>query len=67
MAARASAIKEQGFSEAVAAQIEAPQRVSTRTVYEAKWIIFMSSLCGVGVRVLVNFSKTTKPTDMLFF
>ena len=33
--------------------------------------IFMSSLCGVGVRVRVcvrvnNFSKTTRPRDMLF-
>ena len=37
---RATAIKEQGFSEAVAAQIEAPQRRSTRSVYEAKWTIF---------------------------
>ena len=37
---RASAIKEQGFSEAVAARIEAPQRGSTRSVYEAKWTIF---------------------------
>ena len=35
-----SAIKEQGFSEAVAARIEAPQRRSTRSVYEAKWTIF---------------------------
>ena len=35
-----SAIKEQGFSEAVAARIEAPQRGSTRSVYEAKWAIF---------------------------
>ena len=33
---RATAIKEQGFSEAVAARIEAPQRGSTRSVYEAK-------------------------------
>ena len=40
LAPRASAIKEQGFSEAVAAQIEAPQRGSTRSVYEAKWTIF---------------------------
>ena len=40
MAAGASAIKEQGFSEAVAARIEAPQRRSTRSVYEAKWTIF---------------------------
>ena len=40
MAPRASAIKEQGFSEAVAARIAAPQRGSTRSVYEAKWAIF---------------------------
>ena len=40
MAPRASAIKEQGLSEAVAARIEAPQRRSTRSVYEAKWTIF---------------------------
>ena len=40
LAPRATAIKEQGFSEAVAAQIEAPQRGSTRSVYEAKWTIF---------------------------
>ena len=40
MAPRASAIKEQGFSGAVAARIEAPQRGSTRSVYEAKWTIF---------------------------
>ena len=38
MAPRATAIKEQGFS--VAARIEAPQRSSTRSVYEAKWTIF---------------------------
>ena len=36
LAPRATAIKEQGFSEAVAALIEAPQRGSTRSVYEAK-------------------------------
>ena len=40
MAPRASAIKKQGFSEAVAARIEAPQRGSTRSVYEAKWTLF---------------------------
>ena len=40
LAPRASAIKEQGFSEAVAARIEAPQRDPTRSVYEAKWTIF---------------------------
>ena len=40
LAPRARTIKEQGFSEAVAARIEAPQRRSTRSVYEAKWTIF---------------------------
>ena len=40
LAPRATAIKEQGFSEAVASRIEAPQRGSTRSVYEAKWTIF---------------------------
>ena len=40
LAPRTTAIKEQGFSEAVAARIEAPQRRSTRSVYEAKWTIF---------------------------
>ena len=40
VAPRATAIKEQGFSEAVTARIEAPQRRSTRSVYEAKWTIF---------------------------
>ena len=40
MVPRASAIKDQGFSEAVAERIEAPQRRSTRSVYEAKWTIF---------------------------
>ena len=40
MAPRATAIKEHGFSEAVAARMEAPQRGSTRSIYEAKWAIF---------------------------
>ena len=40
MSPRATAIKEQGFSEAVATRIEAPQRGSTRSIYEAKWAIF---------------------------
>ena len=42
MALRDASIKKQGFSEAVAARIEAPQRESTRSVYEAKWTIFTS-------------------------
>ena len=40
MAPRATAIKEQGFSEAVAARIEAPQKGSTKSVYKTKWAIF---------------------------
>ena len=40
LAPRVTKIKEQGFSEAVAARIEARQRRSTRSVYEAKWTIF---------------------------
>ena len=40
LAPQATAIKEQGFSEAVAARIKAPQRGSTRSVYEVKWTIF---------------------------
>ena len=35
MAPRASAIEERGLSEAVAARIDAPQRGSIRSVYEA--------------------------------
>ena len=41
LAPRAEAIKEQGFSSPVASRIEAPQRSSTRTVYEAKWSVFI--------------------------
>ena len=40
LAPRATAIKKQGFSQAVAARIEAPQGKSTRSVYEVKWAIF---------------------------
>ena len=40
LAPRATAIKKQGFSEAVAGRTAAPQRGSTRSVYEAKWTIF---------------------------
>ena len=40
LAPRATAIKEQGFSDTVTARIEATQRGSTRSIYEAKWTIF---------------------------
>ena len=42
------AIKEQGFSSPVALRIEAPQRRSTRTVYEAKRSVFMSADLSVS-------------------
>ena len=41
LAPRASAIQEQGFSDKVAARIEALQRLSTRAVYKSKWSIFV--------------------------
>ena len=57
LAPRATAIKEQGFSEAVAARIEAPQRGSTRSVYEAKWTIFTKSggLQGTTCKAIADF------------
>ena len=41
LAPRASSIRRQGFSEEVAARIEAPQRSSTRAVCKSKWAIFV--------------------------
>ena len=41
LAPRASSIRKQGFSDEVAARIEAPQRSSTRAVYKSKWAIFV--------------------------
>ena len=40
LAPRVSAIEEQAFSGALAARIEASQRVTTRSVYKVKWTIF---------------------------
>ena len=41
LAPRTCLIQQQGFSEEVAARIEAPQRRSTRAVYKSKWAIFV--------------------------
>ena len=41
LAPRASSIQAQGFSDEVATRIEAPQRQSTRAIYESKWSIFI--------------------------
>ena len=38
---RASAIQQAGFSAEVATRIEAPQRRSTRAIYESKWSVFV--------------------------
>ena len=41
LARRAKNIREQGFSDQVSMRIAAPQRWSTRFIYEAKWAIFV--------------------------
>ena len=41
LAPRSCTIRKHGFSEEVAARIEAPQRGSTRAVYKSKWTIFV--------------------------
>ena len=41
LAPRSCVIQEQGFTDEVAARIEAPQRCSTRAVYKSKWTIFV--------------------------
>ena len=41
LAPRASSIQAQGFPDEVATRIEAPQRQSTRAIYESKWSIFV--------------------------
>ena len=41
VAPRAAVIQQAGFSDEMAARIEAPQRRSTRAVYESKWAVFV--------------------------
>ena len=65
MAPRATAIKEQGFSEAVAARIEAPQRRSIRSVYEAKWAIF-TKWC-ISNQVEFNSPPVKSVADFLLY
>ena len=55
LAPRATAIKEQGFSEAVASRIEAPQRRSTRSVYEANYLRAGLSKKGGGESVWTGY------------
>ena len=65
MAPRATAIKEQGFSEAVATRIEAPQRGSTRSVYEAKWTIFTK--CCITNQVDLRIPPVKSVADFLMY
>ena len=54
-----------GFSEAVAARIEAPQRRSTRSVYEAKWTIFTKWCDANQVDFRSPPVKSVKSADFL--
>ena len=65
LAPRAKAIKEQGFSSPVASRIEAPQRSSTRTVYEAKWSVFVR-WCESS-QVDFRSPSTTQIADFLLY
>ena len=65
MAPRATAVKEQGFSEAVATRIEAPQRGSTRSVYEAKWAIFIK--CCITNQVDFRAPPVKSVADFLMY
>ena len=67
MAPTASAIKEQGFSEAVAARIEAPQRGSTRSVYGAKWTIFTKWCFSNQVHVDFRTPPVKSVADFLMY
>ena len=58
MAPRASAIKEQGFSEAVAAGIKAPQRGSTRSVIADNWVIHQLISARESCSSLGQFTET---------
>ena len=63
LAPRTSVIQEQGFSDEVAARIEAPQRVSTRAVYKSKWAIFVR--CCESNKVDVRSPSIAQIADFL--
>ena len=60
LAPRAAVIQEQGFSDEVAARIEAPQRHSTRAVYKSKWAIFVKWCDSNKVDLISDLKKMTK-------
>ena len=74
LAPRAFAIQQAGFSEEVATRIEAPQRRSTRAVYESKWAVFVRwceehkvdfgspSIKQIADFLLFLFQEKTSPT-----
>ena len=61
MAPRASAIEEQGLSEAVAARIEAPQRGSIRSVYEASGPFLQSDVSSVLILEILKCGGSSPP------
>ena len=65
MAPRAEAIQQAGFSEEVAAQIEVPQRRSTRGVYESKWAVFVR--WGEEIKVDFRSPSIGQIADFLLF
>ena len=67
MAPRASAIKEQVFSEEVVARIEASQRGSIRPICEAKWTIFTKWCLGNQVDFRATLVKSVADFLMYLF
>ena len=65
VAPRVSTIQEQGFSEEVAARIEAPQRSSTRAIYKSKWAVFVK-WCGSS-KVDFRSPSVTHLADFLLY
>ena len=65
MAPRATAIKQAGFSDEVATRIQAPQRRSTRAIYESKWTVFVR-WCEKN-QVDVRSPSIKEIADFLFF
>ena len=63
LAPRATAIQQEGFFDEVAKRIEAPQRHSTRNIYESKWAVFVR-WCEAGQ---VDFRSPSKNADFLLY
>ena len=70
LALPAKAIREQGFSDQVAENIEASQRRSTRYVYETKWSVFVQWCKSNQIEQIADFllhlfkEKTLQPSTI---